>query len=458
MFIPISHNHAEAANSSGRRLFGATRSVRHPDVDAQTRRLGDYGAGAFRATVLLLGGIELAWRSASPGNVPLLTAASLLAATMLLAGLAWRAPLWLTLLADGAAVMLLVLATGGAASPFLTLILALILQGGLLGGERDAAAGAGAGLVALLLISVLDPAGVNSLLIEIAMIHAITSILAVWWIRQARMALAHLRDDAAQRTRADQDWHDARRAIEWQRQNLAALGACNSTAELLQRAAERAAAIAGTPATPDTAPDGAPGGWHVLPLADIGRLIIRRTPAELTRLQRDALDHLAEIARQRAEVLRSTSALQRHHDALAALWEVAGMLRAAPDPGRAATEACRRIATALDLDWLAFLGLDQQHTLAPLLLVRGGGAGTAPRLHAAQLRVAAEALRGGRSLVRAEQGKTLACLPVRVQGETSFVLAARGMVDEAALQALLMLFGDLVAERLVEGWSLEVGR
>jgi hypothetical protein len=35
-----------------------------------------------------------------------------------------------------------------------------------------------------------------------------------------------------------------------------------------------------------------------------------------------------------------------------------------------------------------------------------------------------------------------------VAGETSLVLAARGAVDDAALQALLLLFGDLVAERL----------
>src|SRR6185503_20730684 len=98
--------------------------------------------------------------------------------------------------------------------------------------------------------------------------------------------------------------------------------------------------------------------------------------------------------------------------ALMTLWEVAGVLRLAPDSQDAAHEACRRVAAALDLDWLALLAHDEHQALATLLIARGQACGPAPRLNGAQIRVAAEALRAGRPLVRSEGVRVLTCLPI----------------------------------------------
>ena len=42
----------------------------------------------------------------------------------------------------------------------------------------------------------------------------------------------------------------------------------------------------------------------------------------------------------------------------------------------------------------------------------------------------------------------LACLPICLAGHSPLVLVARGNAADAATQALLMLFGNLLAERL----------
>lgn len=456
MFIPMQHSQVDAVPSPGVRLFDRMRPGRHSYVRPEYR-LGEFGAGVFRAMVLLFGGINLAFGQGGEQPVaPLLIAALLVALLTLIGGFAARAPLWVALLGDGIAVGLLILATGGIASPFLVLVSALVIQGGLLGDERDAATGAGIGLLVLLASAVLGGADGDNLFLGVLAAHLAASVAAVWWIRQARRALSRLSEDAAQRARADQDSGDTRRVMEWQQQNLALVGASSSMTELAQRAQERAAAITGAPVTLDNAAGFAPRGWYVIPLTSADRLVIHQMSLDLNRPQREALDHLAAVVRQRVDALRLADTLRRHNDALMALWEVAGVLRAAPNLGSATLDACRRIAGALDLEWLAFLGLDEQQALTPLLLVRGRADGIAPRLHPADLRVAGEALRGGRSLVRTEQGVTLACLPVRMLGETSLVLVARGIIDEAALQAFLMVFGDLVAERLAADPALRI--
>jgi hypothetical protein len=357
-------------------------------------------------------------------------------------------PAWMLLVADSAAVGALILATGSSASPLLLLVPALVVQGSLLAEERDALVGAGIGITLLLLVAVLDPARTTNLLTEIVAVHVIVSIAALWGSRQIRLTLTRLHEDIAQRAQADQERAELRCALEWQRQSLKALGACDSFDELRRCVVERAALIVDAPTSlDDAAMSGSPAS-HTLAIAGVGRLVIRRTPAELSRLQRDSLDHLIEIASQRAAALRSITVLHRHHQALTALWEGAGLLRAAPDLRATLSDVCQRIAAALELEWLALIGLDERQIPAPFLFARGNGQGPAPRLQPVHIRLAAEALRGGRALVRVEQGQTLAFLPVCVAGETSLVLAARGAVDDAALQALLLLFGDLVAERL----------
>ena len=445
MFIPVPHNQAETIPSPDLRVL---RRARDATMDTRIHRIGDYGTVVFRAVLLLICGIEMLVSQTTPLEQPFLMVALVIASGALIAGGTFAMPAWMLLVADGAAVGALILATGSSASPLLLLVPALVVQGSLLAEERDALVGAGIGITLLLLVAVLDPARTTNLLTEIVAVHVIVSIAALWGSRQIRLTLTRLREDIAQRAQADQERVELHRALEWQRQNLKAFGACDSFDELRRCAVERAALIVDAPVSLDDATmPGAPA-CHTLTIAGVGRLVIRRASAELSRSQRDSLDHLIEIALQRAAALRSITVLHRHHQALTALWEGAGLLRATLDLRATLSDVCQRIAAALDLEWLALIGLDERQMPAPFLFARGNGQGPSLRLQPVHIRLAAEALRGGRALVRIEQGQTLAFLPVRVAGETSLVLAARGAVDDAALQALLLLFGDLVAERL----------
>jgi hypothetical protein len=71
--------------------------------------------------------------------------------------------------------------------------------------------------------------------------------------------------------------------------------------------------------------------------------------------------------------LRSITLLRRHHQALTALWEGAGLLRATPDLRATLSDVCQRIAAALELEWLALIGLDERQIPAPFLFARGNG-------------------------------------------------------------------------------------
>lgn len=449
MFIPLQHNQTEAMSAADTGVLRQARHTRRVFKEGREHRLADYGAVLFRVVLILICGVELILHGASHPAPPIPGIALVIAIGALIAGLTVATPSWVLLVADGAAVGALILTTGGAASPMLVLAPALVVQGSLSVEERDALASAGVGMIVLLLIAVLDPARAGNLLIEIAAVHVIVSIAAVWGARQARLALTRLHDDIVQRTRLNQDRDEARRTLEWQRQNLAVLGACATLDDLARCVVERAAAITGAPASLDDAPAQASFARHTLDIPGVGRLVVRRTFTELSRSQRDALEHLAATAAQRAVVLRSVDMLERHHHALMALWEGTGVLRATSNLNATLLDVCQRIAAALDLDWMALIGPDERQTLAPFLIARGREHGPSPRLQPAHFRLAAEVLRNGRQLVRVEQERTLAFLPVRVAGEPSLVLAARGAVDDAAVQALLLLFGDLIGERLM---------
>ncbi|MCS6840194.1 MAG: hypothetical protein NZ699_01960 [Roseiflexus sp.] len=446
MFIPLQHK--EAISSGDAELSQEHRARRLPR-ERREPRFGDYSAALFRIVLLLICSVELILYNVSHPAAPMLSLALAIALSALVAGLISAAPWWTLLVADGVAIGALVLATGGATSPMLVLAPALVIQSSLSVEERDTFASAGIGALIVLLIAALDPARTGNLLIEIAAVHVIVSIAAVWGARQARLALTRLHDDLALRTRLDQDRDEARRALEWQRQNLALLSACASLDDLTRCAIERAAAITGASASLEDAQAPVSFARHTLDIPGVGRLVVRCTLAELSRAQRDALEHLAATAAQRAIALQSIAMLERHRHALMALWEGAGMLRAAPDLNATLLDVCQRIAAALDMDWMALIGPDERQTPAPLLIARGREQGSSPRLQPAHFRLAAEVLRSGRLLVRVEQKRTLAFLPVRVAGEPSLVLAARGAVDDAAVQALLLLLGDLIGERLM---------
>ena len=151
---------------------------------------------------------------------------------------------------------------------------------------------------------------------------------------------------------------------------------------------------------------------------------------------------------QRSDALRNAAWQKRQEAALAALWEISGLLRITHTRYENMRDGLCQLAAALDLHWLALLVPNELQTLAPIMIVRGRATAIAPLISGAHLRVATEALRGERPLVRAEGDDVLACLPICLAGHAPLVLVARGNAADAATQALLMLFGNLLAERL----------
>jgi hypothetical protein len=232
-----------------------------------------------------------------------------------------------------------------------------------------------------------------------------------------------------------------------------AIGACDSLAALERRATECAAAIAHAAALVQLAGDAAHTSssdrQFQLPIGDAeGTLVVFCDQEELAPAQRCALEHLALLVGIQAARLRCAARYDSQQAGLIALWEVAGILRSALDSQVALNEACSRVSAALDLDWLALVAPDERQAPATLLIARGGRSKPAPRLTGAQLRVAAEALRTQSTLIRAEGQQALTCLPIRLLGDAPLVLAAHGEALDAASQALLMLLGEMIVERL----------
>jgi hypothetical protein len=427
------------------------------DIGALVRRfewLGRCAAAGLRGLVSLFAALLLVRDNAGADGLILLTA-GMVAAGVLVAGWMRALPQWAALIGDGAAIGMLLYVTGGAASPLLALALLLVFLGGLTGGARDALAGAGIGVVLLLLLALAGGADDTSLIMMV-IAEIIVGGAAAWAWSQGSALHAALREHLRRADAAAADRNDTRRAIEWQRATPALLQQADSLADLAQRAAQRAAQIAGAPATvamPGDATPDMPPLRRTLRLAidttfGAGSLIVECAAADLTAGQTLALEHLADLTGRHASALRSDNLLQRQQEALTTLWQVAGVVRRAPDGAAAARDVCTRMAGALKLDWLALLTPDACNALAPILLVRGKAGAGAPRLQGAQLRVAAEALRAGRPLVRSEGDAVVFCLPLQTCADTPLLLVARGDAGEAGIQALLMIFGGMLAERL----------
>ena len=416
-------------------------------------RLSTAASFAVRGCLLLLALIALGW-NVPPATWPAaLYLAAALSALALGAGLAWRLPLALALLSDGLAAGLLILGSGGAGSPLLGLPLLLVVQGALLGSARDALVGSGVGALVLLSgCAVSRPApGLLAAMLAVQLIGGAT----VYRIReQVRLALRALY--AGTIARAHDHGREAAGRVDWRR--LAAqVNACATIDALVRLAREQAGAIGGALAVVELADAGAGSlpehdgcaGTARIPIscgAVLGR--IELPAGDLPPARRSGLEQLAALVGLRALALRHDAQLRRQQAALTALWETAGLLRIAPDPREACQEACRRLAGVLDLDWLALLAPDELHALAPFVFARGRPGATPPHLSGAQLRVAAEALRGDRPLVRAEGRASLVCLPVGAGADMPVVLAALGRPADIATQTLLMLLGGLIADRL----------
>jgi hypothetical protein len=297
----------------------------------------------------------------------------------------------------------------------------------------------------------------NGVVAELALLHVVFGLAVSWLWRRADELLASLRDGLHGATDGHPDRESIPPSIRWQQLNRQ-MAECVTLEQLLHLTISHATAIAETPAQVELASVGkagasAAGGERTtrIPIASedlTGAIIIRAARSELSLAQRDELEHLGSLVGLRCAALRRAAWQHRQQAALAALWEISGLLRVAATRQDHVRDGLARLAIALDLNWLALLAPNEYQALGPMMIVRGRTGRGAPAISGAQMRVAAEALRGERPLVRAEGEEALACLPICLAGHAPLVLVAHGNAGDAATQALLMLFGNLVAERL----------
>jgi hypothetical protein len=309
------------------------------------------------------------------------------------------------------------------------------------------------GVVLLLVFDLVDQQITGIILTSLITICLAWGKLTMQHWEQTRERRARLHERAVRQDRPFLDRECLGQAADLQRLNLQ-VGECETIAALERQATERAAAIARSAALVQLS--GA--ATHTTTSSDRtfqlsigeeqGTLIVFRAQDELDPAQRSALEHLAVLVGVSAARLRGAARLARQQTALMALWEIAGVLRSALDLQEALDEACGRMTSALDLDWLALLAPDERQSTVTLLIARGSLAKPAPRLTGTQLRVAAEALHSECALIRSEGRQALTCLPIRLLGDTPVVLAAHGEALDAAAQALLMLLGEMIVERL----------
>lgn len=458
MIFNLSHPPVRNADAKdARRHPGARAAVAQlAHTDQQLAHVRRVAATCMRGAIVLLGVLALRWGPfVHPSDPTTLLAALALACVAIVLGYTGWLTGWPALAADATIVSMLLYATGRAGSPLLGLTMVLILQGMLLGESAGALAGTSAAIAMLLIQNIGYFHPFNAIVADLAVVNLLAGIMVAWlWhsmmgvLRAARAPGAQERETGAIE-RAHQIMH-------WQRVNLQ-LATCATIDQLLRQAASHAQSIAGAPATialdeglpaEDSQPD--PTGTSV-PIAcgeARGRISIQRPAGELGMIERDALDQLATLLGLRLARLRSAAAQERQRAALAALWEISGLMRAAPGDLEIVREALARMAAALDLNWLALLGPDDRHTLASIAIARTRRGAQTPLMTGAQVRVAFEALRGERPLVRAEGADALVCLPIGRSGHTPLVLAAHGGAGDAEIQALLMVFGEMLADRL----------
>jgi hypothetical protein len=150
----------------------------------------------------------------------------------------------------------------------------------------------------------------------------------------------------------------------------------------------------------------------------------------------------------RSSALQSSIAQQRTQDALTALWQIAGLSQIAMRPGvELLRPPCEQIARALQLDWIVLMAPDAACPVTPVLTAYGASV-EAIALHPAYLRVAAEALRSERTLVRDEGQHGYICMPILRRERAPLVIAARGAAVGGTTQTILQLLGDLLARCL----------
>jgi hypothetical protein len=458
MIIPLHHAHVEELEA--KRLLRPNHSPRSIGLARRKQRLLQLkrtAAGGTRAMFILVGLLALRWQMLAAISLPIILIGAILGCVTLILGYTQRLAGWPALLFDSVTLVLLIKGTGGVASPLLALTLLLILQGGLLGGSNGALAGSAASIAILLMLNLTMRHPINTIVVDLTFLYVVCGFSCSWLLQRAGALLSSSLDDLDQPQQDASEAESTRSTNRWPRIYLQ-IAACTTLDQLERLTISLATTImrcditvelpSGRRADDPIVRDGAVTCIPI-PADDTCGLITVGVPAnELSLVQREALEQLASLVAQRSDALQRAAWQKRQESALAALWEISGLLRITHTRYENVRDGLGRLASALDLHWLALLVPNELQTLAPIMIVRGRATSIAPLISGAHLRVATEALRGERPLVRAEGDDVLACLPICLAGHAPLVLVARGNAADAATQALLMLFGNLLAERL----------
>jgi hypothetical protein len=461
MLIPIPRSHPRADDSSAPQYSSGR--IAHTNQICVERRLEQLKRAALccaRPIVLTIGALAFRWANFMPIHPHMLALAMTLGFLGLALGCASHHAGWPTLTLDSMAIFLLLFGTGGADSPLLGLTLLPMLIGGLLGNGNGILAGTSVGVTIFLLLGLTRRSSLSAIVLDLVLLQVFCGLVISWLWQAADRLIATFRDDIGAQTEPTAGAHTLQLPTRM-RDVDQLLAECTTLDQLVRLTIDRATTIAGVSAHVDL------GGKHAtqqsgdelpsllrvaVPSEDIsGTITLHAAPGDLSLAQCEALEHLARMVGQRAALLRHAEWQQRHQAAVAALWEISGLLRIASTGEECARHGLARLAEALDLGWLALLAPNQFNALAPFLIARGRGRSAAPTLSAPQLRVAAEALRGERPLIRAEGAHMLICLPICLTGHAPLVVAAYDTADDASTQALLMLFGNLIVDRLAAG-------
>jgi hypothetical protein len=458
MIIPL--HHARVEEPAAKRLLRPNQGARLVGSARRKQRflqLKHAAASATRGMFILVGLLALRWHMLASISMPIVVIGVIFGCVTLTLGYTQRLSSWPELLIDSITVALLIKGTGGAGSPLLVLTLLLILQGGLLGGSNGALAGSGAGIAILLMLNLTMRHPINAIVVDLTFLYLVCGFGSSWLWQRASMLLSSSFDDLNQHKHDLPKAESARPSSDWQCLNLQ-IAACTTLEQLSRLTTSHAATIvrrdvavelpSSTSRDRPTARDGAATCIPIIADDTRGLITVDIPASELSSVQREALEQLASLVALRSAALRNAAWQKRQEAALAALWEISGLLRITNTCYENVRDGLSRLAVALDLNWLALLVPNELQTLAPIMIVRGRASSIAPSIGGAHLRIAAEALRGERPLVRSEGSDVLACLPICLTGHAPLVLVARGKAADAATQALLMLFGNLLAERL----------
>jgi hypothetical protein len=456
MIIPLHHAHVD--ESEAKRLLRPKHGTRSTGIARRKQRflqLRRTAASGTRAIIILIGLLALRWHMLASISMPVVVTSAILGGVALTLGYTQRLSSWPELLIDSITIALLIKGTGGTGSPLLALTFLLILQGGLLGGSNGALAGSAAGIAILLMLNLTMHHPINAIVVDLTFLYLVCGFGGSWLWQRASMLLSMHLDALDQQKLPEAE--SAQPVSLWQGLNLQ-IAAFTTLEQLARFTTSHAATMVHRNVTvelPSSMRPNKPIARNdtvtCIPIITDdthGQITIDMPASELSSVQREALEQLAALVALRSAALRSAAWQRRQEAALAALWEISGLLRITDTRYENVRDGLSRLAAALDLHWLALLVPNELQTLAPIMIVRGRATPLAPLISGAHLRIAAEALRGERPLIRSEGNDVLACLPVCLTGYAPLVLVARGNAADAASQALLMLFGNMVAERL----------